>query len=84
MKDTVQTIHEFLSAYGITIEKINLRLSTKGQIESCTGEYYSAPTKPLEIIEKVYRKTLVATDYIFMNTELELLQNKFIITSKER
>jgi hypothetical protein len=80
------TIQEFLYQHGMEILSINLRVSNRGQIEYCTGTFRKVAqhTYTMEVADRNFKLLLARMDYRFLETELEVVDDKFIITSKYR
>jgi hypothetical protein len=83
MKGIIVEVGQFFSRkYGLTVSQLNFKLTTKRQIEYCTGLLDFPPTREQrEAIEKAYRKKLSSTNYAFLNTELSITENKFSIVN---
>lgn len=82
MKHTLREIQDFLLQHGMEATILNLKLTSRGQVETCTGSFTTKGEQLDSNVSKKYRKTLVSNDYRFLNTELEIHSNNtFAITS---
>jgi hypothetical protein len=85
MKDIISFVRDIFMQNDLKLLEINLKLTTKGQIEYCTGQL----SRQLSIeeagsLEKYYRKNVSSNEYRFLNTSLSVTGNNFSITNNRK
>ena len=80
MKSAIMTLVDVITTSGRKLLSINVGLDSNGRVKHGSGTFEVQPqATERDVVEKIYKKYVVEKDWRFMDTELHLSDNEFVI-----